>query len=109
MILPFTVFAISCVTVVDAKVELAPVAIILVPVMLPATVKFPAEVILFDELKNWMSPEEADCKTKLLVLVAEICGFAPAKIMLPPVSTGIWLPLADCDGTNPATVLAFTA
>jgi len=83
MVLPFIVLAINCVTVVAASVELAPVAVMEVPVMPPATVKFPADVIWFDELKNWILPVAADCSNRLLVLVAEIWGVAPVKVKLP--------------------------
>lgn len=49
------------------------------------------------------------CKVKVLVLVALSCGFVPPNKRLPEFKTGIWLPLADCEGLKPVKVFALIA
>ena len=73
----------------------------------PTTVSAPSEVSLFKEEKNCISPvPPPPCNTKELVVVALICGFVPPRIKFPLVSAVTCVPVADCEGKKPPTVVA---
>ena len=63
----------------------------------------------FADEKKFNAPESPLCKVKVFDPEAFREGFVPPSIRLPDDSTGIWLPLADCEGVYPPTVFELIA